>query len=408
MDEETLKSAGQFLGWGKAINTIADTIPLLTAPLNLLSGSIGLLSLTQIPKAISAFSAFSGSAAALAGAGGAMPLLLAGATALAGGWYIGSKIGKDIPILGEAGTAFGNLAFELVNLGDDTVESMEAQAAHTQELAKAALEMVRTKEAAGELASQIEKIPVITVETNFESIQDDFDGINAEIGDLINIGEIEVGATLNDEEFQKGWSEIKVITEEGEEIIIEVPPGPPVADAKEVSEKVDKELEDKLILIKLQGDIDIELARIKAQAETVQTFFEWNAKVEIAEINAQVEELRIGAELVGTAWESTGEVITAALGALDADLSGSRWFDVIKIIDREQDIREDLAEQMIMLQEAQIRLLDQRAKALKEGKGLIQITTDGLEPELELVLFKIVQKAQVIANEEGFNALLGM
>ena len=35
-------------------------------------------------------------------------------------------------------------------------------------------------------------------------------------------------------------------------------------------------------------------------------------------------------------------------------------------------------------------------------------TTDGLEPDLEQVLYTIIQRAQIKANEEGFNALLGI
>jgi hypothetical protein len=91
MDEKTVKSAFEFLGWGKVINTISDTIPLLTAPLNLLSGSIGLLSITQIPSAIAAMGTFGGAATTLLGFLG--PLAL-GASALASGWAIGSAIGK--------------------------------------------------------------------------------------------------------------------------------------------------------------------------------------------------------------------------------------------------------------------------------------------------------------------------
>jgi hypothetical protein len=114
------------------------------------------------------------------------------------------------------------------------------------------------------------------------------------------------------------------------------------------------------------------------------------------------------ADNIGKAFESTGDVISAALGVLTEDLTAGRWLDVIKIIKREQEVRENLAESLIALQEAQTELLKARQEALKQGKGIIQITTDGLEPELEQVLYKIVQKAQVKANEEGFNALLGI
>jgi hypothetical protein len=302
------------------------------------------------------------------------------------------------------------LAFAIANLGDDSVESMEKQAAHTQELAAQALQLVATKEAAGELAEQVKEPLSVDFTTDFESVQSDFESINAEIDALVEAGEIPITTDVDKEKVKKDV-EFITITVDGIDVMVpvELDSDQAVKDAETTKEKIDEKLpSEKLLEIKLQGEIDIQLAQIKAQAETLQTLFEWEAKIEIAQIEADAEVVIGIADNIGKAFESTGDVISAALGVLTEDLTAGRWLDVIKIIKREQDIREDLAESLIALQEAQTLLLEARAKALEQGKGVIQITTDGIEPELEQVLYKIIQKAQVKANEEGFNALLGI
>ena len=411
MDEETLKSAGQFLGWGKAVNTVAEQIPNLTGSLDLLSGAIGLFSLTRIPSAITAMSGFGAGATALAT--GALAPLLAGATALAGGWYIGSKIGEDIPILGSAGKAFGELAFSIVNLGDDTVGAMERQAAHTQELANAALEMVRTKEAAGELSDQVKGIPAITIETELQDFFADIDAVEDELDKLALLDKgpaIKADLTeffVDIDTIEKTLDE-KIEQERSTAINLDLQNF--FADVDEAERKIDEGLpHERLLEIKLQGEIDIELAKIKAQAETIQTAFEWTAKVEIAELEAGVKRIEALNDTLQSGWQATADVISSAIGVLaNPDVVNSRAYRVIKeALQRELDIQEKLADATVKLTDAEIKLLEAKAKLIEQGKPLIQITTEGLEPELEQVLFSIVQKAQIKATEEGLGFLLG-
>jgi hypothetical protein len=49
-----------------------------------------------------------------------------------------------------------------------------------------------------------------------------------------------------------------------------------------------------------------------------------------------------------------------------------------------------------------------RTDALNRGDGMITINAQGLEPELELVLHKIIELTQIKANEEGLAFLLGV
>ena len=64
------------------------------------------------------------------------------------------------------------------------------------------------------------------------------------------------------------------------------------------------------------------------------------------------------------------------------------------------------------LNQAQIEYLNARTKRLEGGEGevesLISITADGLEPELEMIMYSIIEKIQIRANEEGLEFLLGI
>jgi hypothetical protein len=407
LDSDIAKSAGEFVGWGKAINTVANFVPALTTPLKLLSASIGLLGITQIPAAVSALGIF-GPAVGAAGS------FLAPFVALVGTLLAVGPENSLSKWLKENSTLFDSLSGYI----DDTFLSFAGYAAKGAdariESANLNVELGKLIGKFADVTEEVEKVPdELSLEMRIDTDLDDFfRDIDQVSWNLDNLDDYQIAIPVAIEEgaiekVESDWNVIKLIGEDGSIIEIKVDSTKAVEDAKDASAKVDKELADKIILITLQGEIDKELATIKATAETLQVAFEWEAKIKIAGIEAAVEELRIGAELVETAWQSTGDVISSALGALDTDLSGSRWHDIIKIIKREQDIREDLAESTIKLVDAQVLLIEARAKSIASGKPLITITTEGLEPALDLVLRNIVEKAQFQANLEGLNSLLG-
>jgi hypothetical protein len=406
LEGDTVKSAGEFTGWGKAINTVAGIIPALTAPMNLLSGAVGLLGVTQIPAMVSGLGI-------LGPAIGGVGAFLTPFVALVGALTLVGPENSLSRWLRENSELFNSMAGYI----DETLLSF---AGYTGKAADARIESANVNVELGKLIGKfadvttaVEKVPdEMSLELRIDTELDDFfRDIDQITWNLENIDDYEISIPAEVDSVEKvesDWNTIKVLTEDGTEVQIRVDSAGAVASAKDANQKIDEALPDKLMEIQLQGEIDIELEKIKTQAEIIQTSFEWTAKVEIADIQAATEELIAIAELAGAAWKSTGDVITAALGALDTDLSAGRWHDVIKIIKREQDIREDLAEQLILLQAAQTALIEARTKALAEGKGIITITTDGIEPEIEQVLYSIVSKAQVKANEEGYNALLGI
>jgi hypothetical protein len=322
-------------------------------------------------------------------------------------YKFGEVVGKDIPILGAAGTAFGNLAFEIVNLGDNAAEAMAKQAAHTQELGDAAVAIARVQ-------MELENLtPEQTVEVNLAlgNFFDDIDAVDVRLS-LMESTEIEITADASQVEGELHkvveWNEI--ILGDGTVIPVSVDSTGAAASAQAAKDDIDEILPtEKQIEIKLQGDIDIELQRIKSMAETLQASFEWNAKIEIADIEANAQIIEALAETIGIAWASTADVISSALGILADVQPGSPAYRVIEdALESELKIRRELLVLQQGLTAAQIENIKARTDAIKSGAGVITISADGIEPELELVLQKIIKLAQIQANEEGFGMLLGL
>ena len=58
--------------------------------------------------------------------------------------------------------------------------------------------------------------------------------------------------------------------------------------------------------------------------------------------------------------------------------------------------------------QAEIDLLEAKRLAIESGEGLINIDSTGLEPALEMIMWEIMAKVQLKANEDGAAFLLGV
>ena len=74
----------------------------------------------------------------------------------------------------------------------------------------------------------------------------------------------------------------------------------------------------------------------------------------------------------------------------------------------ENDRRQQALDQQGELIDAQVRYLNEKTDSLQRGDALIKIEADGLEPELEAFMWKIVERVQVRASDEGAEFLLGI
>jgi len=169
--------------------------------------------------------------------------------------------------------------------------------------------------------------------------------------------------------------------------------------------------ESKLMEIQLQGDIDIELARIKTQAESMDTAFEWTAKMNIAQVEAD-------AKAVAAAFQAASDSVAATAQA-SADMFSSLLDNWDKLgwvekrvmegyLQQQMGMEQQALEMQERLTDAQIEYMEAKASALRDGDGLIKIESDGLEPALEMIMWQILEKVQLRVNEESAEFLLGL
>lgn len=183
----------------------------------------------------------------------------------------------------------------------------------------------------------------------------------------------------------------------------------------EGAEQIKKELEaiptDKQIEIKLQGEIDTQVARIEATARTVQSAFEWTAKVDIADVQAAAEVSVAAFEAVGDSVESLSGSTADMFGSVISNWEKLSYMDrteLMRDVDAQREAQNKALDSQVKLNDAQAEYLSARTLLAKSGKSAFTIDTTGLEPALEMVLLEILRKIQILSIEEDPAALFGL
>lgn len=133
-----------------------------------------------------------------------------------------------------------------------------------------------------------------------------------------------------------------------------------------------------------------------------------NGEIAVASIQSNTQKLSTTFESVNTSINSAEKSLGNLFGLLgDENISK---FDKLGI--QEQiDIQNERAEKALQLQErlvkSQLREINDRREAFRNGGALINIDGAGLQPHLEAFMFEILESIQVRVNAEGYNLLLG-
>ncbi|WP_319577664.1 phage tail tape measure protein [uncultured Desulfobacter sp.] len=236
-----------------------------------------------------------------------------------------------------------------------------------------------------------------TIQVDAEVSQDEFNAMVENVNNGLTL-ELEVDT-------EPATKELTYWTETEGEVTIQVPVTAEGVD--EVKKKVDELPTEKQLEIMIQGDIDKELASIKSNAETAQTAFEWTAKVDIAQAEAAAQEITAAFTTIGDQALAAGSIFNAAFGGAESSSYQARN-EALKILESEREIMEQNFELQKKLTEAEVKYMEARTKALESGDVAINISSDGLEPALEMVMWEIIKKVQVKANEEAADFLLGI
>ncbi len=177
-------------------------------------------------------------------------------------------------------------------------------------------------------------------------------------------------------------------------------PAKPISDigeaAKEASEKSDE------LMIKLEELANNE--KIRAM--------ELSVDIDIAQIEADTTRIERAFDSIDSTIAGTGDQIMGLIGMF-SDL-GNSIGDVVKgrkiseQVDLENKRRDDALNLQKELTQAEIDLIDARTDALRNGDSMITISGDGLAPELEAFMWKILESIQVRASGDQSQFLLGI
>ena len=398
-DDAVQRAVGQFLGWAGVINTVANNIGILTGALNLIGGSLTVIAGTNIVSMVGGLKALASSVSlATLGLGQFVAILAAPVAA----YMLTDYIFKSFPVLDEFRTKLADALLSYRGLNEAAISSMESQAKNTQALGDAAVAMVRLAEAAGQIPDETSTEILVK---GTQAYQDEFDAILAAVEAVPDEKATTVSANVDTSSVEAAKNYITVQLDDGTDFTIVVKADQAGIDTTKA--KIEELPSDKEIELRLKGDIDIELASIKAQAETVQTSMEWTAKVDIAEAQAAAETVIALSDNISEMFQNTGDTLVGLAGSL-AGLSGLSRLQVFEFMEEESRNRAELLLLEKEMTTAQVALINARTEALKKGGGLITIQADNIEPELQLVLHRILELTQIEANEQGLEFLIGV
>jgi hypothetical protein len=398
--EGTQTFVGNILGLGQAVNAIVNNFDILTGALTVLSGAMSVLAGTSLINAVGGFGSL---ATAVGGAAAALGPFQAVVAAIGAGWVLDQVLSATIPqwrehrdaiadniaTLQGADAGFDEISSSVVEAG----EAVAAQRSIWDELVEAIDAMPENVE------TQITAPGAQLTREEIEEIQRAF----AEIGE-------EKTVTVSTEADTQSINRVRDIIWE------ELPDGRIIFTRTDVDQTslnntsnainraipAEKEME-----IRVRAETEVEIAQIQAQAENLQQYFEYRARVDVAEVEQVFETIRNQSDNITQMFENTGDVLSALAGSL-GDISGIARLEIFELMEEEARRRDALLIEQQRLTAAQVAYLEARTRAMEAGQGIITIEANGLEPELELVLQKIIQMTQIRANEEGLSFLLGI
>jgi len=405
--DETFRTMGQVAGFGQAINVIASNIGLLTGGLNAISSALRLLSITQIPSAIGAVGRLTTSIGigGIAGGGLIAPVLLLGsAFALIPNSPLRNLV-DQIPAINNLTTAIDNFYLRLRGINAESNAAAQSQGEYNRQLGIAAVQAHDLLDEMDRIDEQNEDLMLsVAIDMDLTSFFTDIDQAKFVLDDMADKN-IEVTAEVNETSFEQAEQYIIETAEDGiTTIVFAQPDQTSFEDTREEIEELpsEKELE-----IRLQGDIDRELAIIEAQAETIQTSMEWTARIDIAEVEAASDTIIAMSGNVADMFANTGSVMVGMADAL-SELSSYDRLQLFELLENEARNRAQLLEMEANLTQAQVDYLNARTESLERGGGVVTIEANNIEPELQLVLHRIIELTQIAANEQGLEFLIGV
>ena len=408
-DAEAAKTVGHFLQWGKVVNELSGLIGGLTTALNGLGNFLNILyakHLVSFTKSLfeagGSVATFSNGVSSLAGKAGLLGL------AASVGYAAGTLLREWFPVIDEA--AQKTLAF-VDSLVDFTGQQEQAEK--------------YTKNMAGAVQKYIE---------NMDAFPDTLDDLRQKLSDM--------GKAVDDLPrevvLQMAFDEGLVTPERLLQIAASARETAAGADPVEIPLTVDdyqaqvdmmtvvqdtqKTIDDADVSIEPEikpPSIDDTVKAVDAMTEaikpilqgfyeTVQTGIEWEAKLDIAEVEANAKKVESIMESIGASATGAADVLSSIFGNIAELREVADRYTIQDWINEQIEIQKEALEEQKKMNDAEISLMDARRKRLESGQPLIEIDTNGLQPAMEGMMWEIVQILQTRITEEGLDMLTGL
>lgn len=423
-DGSTQELTGKILGFATGVNNLVSALnyvgPVLAvfAGSNILSGiaNVGSLTksilgfgkevITQAPLVMAGANNMTGAMANLGKLGGAV-------LAYEVGHFVGTMINEYVPGVKEGTQAIFEMTDKVLNFTGTQGKSNEMLAESRKRVEEAKVKWAEYKQgldttgqSVTDLAGKLDQPHSFEVEANenLTWLQKELQKTGVLIEELPDSKTVTLNAETSG--VKKAATEtLSWFDELGKQHSIEVDVEPKT----EAAEKTIKALTgEKELELKLKGEIDERLKTIETDAAKVQTAMEWNAKLDIAEIEAGAKKIEA---LMGTASsviESTGTTMTGLFDQLGNEDMGSTRSQIERQIREESDMRKEAHEKTMKLMDEQIRkekmLNDKRAK----GEATFTVAAEGLAPALESIWFEVMKAIQIRGVEDGGEFLNGI
>jgi hypothetical protein len=155
--------------------------------------------------------------------------------------------------------------------------------------------------------------------------------------------------------------------------------------------------------------VNLPTKSVQKESKEIQNAIEWTAKINIAQIESATKIMEYSFKSIDNTISETGKSISSLGGDYSKLLLGGGDSMVLSsAINAEISMQQDAAKKQGDLIDAQVSLLKTKTRKLEKGESLIEIKADGMEPEIEAFMWKVLNKIQIRANEEASEFLLGL
>jgi TP901 family phage tail tape measure protein len=405
---EAAKSVGNFLQWGKVVHELSGLIGGLGYALSALGNILNVLAAkqllsftTNLNKAKTTLVDFSGDVTSISGKAGLLGM------AAAVGYVAGTLLREWFPVIDEA----AQKTLEFVDSLVDFTGKNEAAAKAQDTLAKAFKnylenvqpfpgELDEIAEKLGLVQSEIDSMPRdVILKMAFDQGLIDADTLMNLIRkskDLADANPVEVPIEFDDAQYQADMAaaiDYAEASANSADVYIEpevIPPDP---------KKTEEALKTATDLIKpiVDGFYD-----------SIQTKIEWEAKLNIAEVEANAKKIEAIMESVGESASGAADVLSSIFGNISDLREIADRYTIRDWIDEQIEIQKEALEIQKKTADAEVALMEAKRRRLENGDALISVETEGLQPQLENVIWELLGAIQTRITEEGLDMLLGV